>query len=131
VVSSPGPVWVADGPITFSGSGQSPVMTSEQAGYVSGGCEAPCGPTCKVHKLCPFKKHKQQMIASPVFASAQCGVSSCEGTCKVKKPCFLKTWLHHKASCKVKSCRGCKPCSYCGEPAAIVSAQGPIVSPQW
>jgi hypothetical protein len=126
VVSSSGPVWVADGPTTFSGSGQSLVMASAQAGYVSGGCETSCGPTCKVHKLCPFKKHKQQ-----VLASAQCGVSPCADTCKVKKPCFLKTWLHHKAGCKAKGCGGCKPCSYCGEPAAMVSAQGPIVSPQW
>src|SRR5262249_1391522 len=100
--------------------------------YVSGGCEATCGPKCKIHKLCPLKKHKH-VISSVVLPSAQSTISSCEATapCKVKKPCFLKTWLHHKASCKNKGCKGCNTCSYCGEPAMTVSAQGPIVSPQW
>jgi hypothetical protein len=98
---------------------------------VSGGCDGSCGGKCKVHKLCPFKKHKQ--CACVVLPSAQCGVSSCEAPapCKVKKPCFLKTWLHHKSGCKNKGCKGCKSCSYCGEPAAVVSAPGPIVSSQF
>jgi hypothetical protein len=108
-------------------------MSSSQGEYVSGGCgESTCGPKCKVHKLCPFKKHKAVMASSVVMPSAQGTVSSCEATapCKVKKPCFLKTWLHHKGSCKLKGCKGCKTCSYCGETATMVSAQGPIVSPQ-
>ena len=33
-------------------------------------------------------------------------VSSCGGTCKVKKPCFLKTWLHHKSGCKAQGLQG-------------------------
>ena len=130
VISSPGPVWPEVSPITFSGSSQSLIMPSSQGGYISGGCEEPCGPRCKTHKLCPFKKHKQSTVVLP---SAQGMVSSCEATapCKVKKPCFLKTWLHHKSGCKSKGCKGCKSCSYCGEPAPMVSAQEPMVSPQW
>ncbi len=126
VVSTPGPIWPA--------AGQAMVMTSSQSGYVSGGCDATCGPKCKKHKLCPLKKHKQQVVGSSVvLPSSQSIVSSCEATapCKVKKPCFLKTWLHHKSGCKNKGCKGCKSCTYCGEPATMVSAQGPIVSPQW
>ena len=112
------------------------VTTSAQASYVSGGCDEPCGAKCNLHKLCPFKKHKHKgMVVSDyspvVLPSAQGVVSSCGGTCKVKKPCFLKTWLHHKSGCKIKGCKGCKTCSYCGEPATIVSSQGPIVSGQW
>ena len=130
IVSSPGPIWPEVSPITFSGSSQSLVMPSSQGGYVSGGCEEPCGPKCKKHKLCPFKKHKASAVVLP---SAQGTVSSCEATapCKVKKPCFLKTWLHHKSGCKSKGCKGCKSCSYCGEPPVMVSAQEPMVSPQW
>jgi hypothetical protein len=130
VTSTPGPVWSTTGPVTFAGPSQAVVMTSPQAGYVSGGCESPCGPSCKKHKLCPLKKHKASAVVLP---SAQSTVSSCEAPapCKVKKPCFLKTWLHHKSGCKSKGCKGCKSCSYCGEPAAIVSAQGQIASGQW
>ena len=130
VVSSPGEVWPVTGPLTYAGSGQALVTTSSQAGYVSGGCETPCGPKCKKHKLCPLKKHKQ--YSSVVYPSAQGVVSSCEASapCKVKKPCFLKTWLHHKSGCKSKRCKGCKSCAYCGEAPAMVSAQGPIVSSQ-
>jgi hypothetical protein len=110
-------------------------MTSSQAGYVAGGCEeSACGPQCKKHKVCPLKRHKQQVIASTVvLPSAQGLVSSCESPapCKVKKPCFLKTWLHHKAGCKSKRCKGCKTCNYCGEPAVMVSAQGTLSSAQW
>ena len=131
VISTPGEVWPATGPLTYAGSGQALVTTSSQAGYVSGGCETPCGPKCKKHKICPLKMHKQ--YSSVVYPSAQGVVSSCESPapCKVKKPCFLKTWLHHKSGCKNKGCKGCKGCSYCGEPAAIVSAQGPMVSSQF
>jgi hypothetical protein len=119
----------------MSGSSQAVVVTSSQGGYVSGGCDATCGcaPKCKKHILCPFKKHKHAMIASSVvLPSAQSIVSSCEATapCKIKKPCFLKTWLHHKAGCKNKACKGCNTCTYCGEPAVMVPAQGAIVSPQ-
>jgi hypothetical protein len=109
-------------------------VSSPQAGYVSGGCDVACGPKCKKHKLCPLKKHKHDVVdSSVVLPSAQSVVSSCEATapCKLKKPCFLKTWLHHKSGCKNKGCKGCKTCTYCGEPAMMVSAQGPMVSPQW
>jgi hypothetical protein len=133
VISTPGPLWPADGQTTFLGSSPSLVMSSSQGGYVSGGCESTCGPKCKIHKLCPLKKHKQVISSSVVLPSAQATISSCEATapCKVKKPCFLKTWLHHKASCKSKGCKGCKTCSYCGESPTMGAAQGPIVSPQW
>jgi hypothetical protein len=135
VVSTPGPIWPVAGQVLSSGSSQAMVVSSPQAGYISSGCDATCGcsPKCKKHSLCPFKKHKQQVIASSVvLPSAQGIISSCEATlpCKVKKPCFLKTWLHHKAGCKSKACKGCKSCTYCGEPAVVVSAQGPIISPQ-
>lgn len=135
VVSTPGPAWQTGMSETeWAGSTQSPIMTSMQGSYVSGGCDAGCGcgGKCKTHKLCPFKKHKQHAVTySSVLPSAQGGiVSSCEGTCKVKKPCFLKTWLHHKSSCKIKGCKGCKKCIYCGEPAAYVSEQSYLVSPQ-
>jgi hypothetical protein len=130
VVSTPGEVWPATGPLTYAGSAQALVATSSPSGYVPGGCEAPCGPKCKKHKLCPLKKHRQ--CEAVVLPSAQSVVSSCEATapCKVKKPCFLKTWLHHKSGCRNKGCKGCKSCSYCGEPAPVVSVQGPIVSAQ-
>lgn len=134
VISTPGPVMPLSSQDSFSGSSQSVVMSSPQGGYVSGGCEETCGGKCKVHKLCPLKKHKQKVMASSVvYPSGQGTVSSCEASapCKVKKECFLKKWLHHKAGCKTKGCKGCKSCAYCGEPAAIVSAQSPIVSPQW
>ena len=65
VVSTPGPVWSTPVSTTYSGSVQSMVTTSAQGSYVGGGCDEPCGAKCKVHKLCPFKKHKQKgMIVS-------------------------------------------------------------------
>lgn len=130
LVSTPGPVMPASSQVTFSGSSQSIVMTSPQGSYVSGGCEESCGPKCKAHKLCPLKKHKQVAATSVVYPSGQGAVSSCDAV-PCKKECFLKKWLHHKAGCKTKGCKGCKSCAYCGEPAAMVSAQSPIVSPQW
>jgi hypothetical protein len=117
--------------LSYSGSGQSIVMSSPQGGYISGGCEESCGAKCKIHKLCPLKKHKQMIASSAVYPSAQGTISSCEAPCKVKKECFLKKWLHHKSGCKTKGCKGCKSCAYCGEPATMVSAQSPIVSPQF
>ena len=136
VISTPGPVFPSEITPYSTGwpSGQSVVMDSPQGGYIAGGCETPCGPKCKKHKLCPFKKHKQTLVASSVvLPSGQGIVSGCEATvpCKVKKPCFLKTWFHHKSGCKIRGCKGCKKCAYCGEPAVIVSGQGPIVSPQF
>jgi hypothetical protein len=132
VTSTPGLVWPVSSQTIFPGSSQSVVMSSAQGGYVSGGCEPTCGPKCKVHKLCPLKKHKQRVIeSSVVLPSSQGIVSSCEAPCKVKKECFLKAWLHHKSDCKLKGCKGCKTCAYCGEAPAIVSAQTPLVSSQW
>jgi hypothetical protein len=136
VTSTPGPVWPIVSETTFAGSDQTWTATSPQMSYIPGGCEGAYGGKCKVHKLCPFKKHKQTVFASSQFSpmpSAQ-GVSGCESTCntcKVKKPCFLKTWLHHKSSCKLKGCKGCKSCSYCGEPASYVSSQSVVSSQQW
>lgn len=133
VISTPGPTMPLSGEVSYSGSGQSLVMSSPQGGYISGGCEEGCGAKCKIHKLCPLKKHKQAIASSAVYPSAQGMVSSCEASapCKVKKECFLKKWLHHKGGCKIKGCKGCKSCAYCGEPPVIVSAQSPLVSPQW
>jgi hypothetical protein len=75
-------------------------------------------------RFSPPKKHKQPICeSSVVMPSARATVSSCEAPCKAKKECFLKTWLHHKAGCKNKKCKGCKPCAYCGEAPAMVSAQ--------
>jgi hypothetical protein len=132
VTSIPGPVWPVSSQTIFSGSSQSTVISSPQVGYVSGGCESACGPKCKVHKLCPLKKHKQHVIeSSVVLPSGQGIVPSCEAPCKVKKECFLKAWLHHKSGCKLKGCKGCKTCAYCGEAPAIISSQTPMVSSQW
>lgn len=124
VTSTPGPVWPTSESSSFVSSGQGIVTTSPQSGYVSGGCESSCGPKCKTHKLCPFKKHKQRVVYENILPSSQSVVSGCEAPCKVKKPCFLKTWLHHKAGCKSKKCKGCKTCTYCGETPAMVSEQG-------
>jgi hypothetical protein len=75
-------------------------------------------------RFSPPKKHKQPNCeSSVVMPSAQATVSSCEAPCKAKKECFLKAWLHYKAGCKNKKCKGCKPCAYCGEAPAMVSAQ--------
>ncbi len=138
VTSTPGPAWPVESSSvpssvigSFQSSGQSVVMPSAQGGYVSGGCESPCGAKCKIHKLCPLKKHKQMAAASVVMPSGQGSVSSCEATVPCKKECFLKKWLHHKSGCKLKGCKGCKSCAYCGEAPAMVSAQGPMVSSQW
>ena len=134
VTSTPGPAWPIETPSVSSsviGSAQSVVMPSAQGGYVSGGCESPCGAKCKIHKLCPLKKHKQMVASTVVLPSGQGSVSSCEATVPCKKECFLKKWLHHKSSCKLKGCKGCKSCAYCGEAPSMVSAQGPIVSSQW
>ncbi len=138
VTSTPGPAWPVETPSVESSylgsvqsSGQSVVMPSAQGGYVSGGCESPCGAKCKIHKLCPLKKHKQMVASTVVLPSGQGSVSSCEATVPCKKECFLKKWLHHKSSCKLKGCKGCKSCAYCGEAPSMVSAQGPMVSSQW
>jgi hypothetical protein len=120
------PTWSAS-QSTLMGSGQTMVTTSAQAGVISSGCDQPCGKKCNlIHKLCPFKKHQQ--VSSVVYPSGQGLLSSCEGTCKVKKPCFLKTWLHHKSGCKLKGCKGCRSCAYCGEAPAIVSSSQEIVT---
>ncbi len=124
VTSTPGPVWPTPESSSFVSSGQGIVTTSPQSGYVSGGCESGCGGKCKTHKLCPFKKHKQKAAYTTVLPSSQSVVSGCEAPCKVKKPCFLKTWLHHKSGCKSKGCKGCKRCTYCGETPVMVSEQG-------
>lgn len=124
VTSTPGPVWPASESSSFVSSGQGIVTTSPQSGYVSGGCDSGCGGKCKTHKLCPLKKHKQKAACATVLPSSQSVVSGCEAPCKVKKPCFLKTWLHHKSGCKSKGCKGCKTCNYCGETPAMVSEQG-------
>jgi hypothetical protein len=135
VTSTPGPVWPLTSPTFFAGSSQSFITPAPQVEYISGGCDEPCGAKCKIHKLCPFKKHKQMIASSHyspvVLPSAQGVVSSCGSPCMVKKQCFLKAWLHHKQGCKLKGCKGCKKCDYCGEPAVMVSAQDSIVSPQW
>jgi hypothetical protein len=136
VTSVPGPVWPIASETTFAGSDQTWTTTSPQVTYAPGLCEGATGGKCKIHKLCPFKKHKQTVFASSQYAptpSAQ-GVSGCESTCnacKVKKPCFLKTWLHHKSGCKLKGCKGCKSCSYCGESPSYVSSQSVVSSQQW
>jgi hypothetical protein len=132
--STPAPTMPTVGePVILSGSSQSLVTAAPQVGYVSGGCDVPCGGKCNIHNLCPFKKHKHLVAScsSVVLPSSQSVVSTCDAPCHVKKPCFLKTWLHHKAGCKLKGCKGCKTCISCGEPAVMVSSQGPIVSPQW
>ena len=76
-------------------------------------------------KLCPLKKHCP-------LPSAQSEVSyeSCQATapCKVKKPCFLKTFLH-KATCPGKGC-GCVV-GGCDTHAVIASPQGTSATPQW
>ncbi|MHB1559946.1 MAG: hypothetical protein ACYC61_21050 [Isosphaeraceae bacterium] len=124
VTSTPGPVWPDSESSSFVSSGQGIVTTSPQSGYVSTGCDSGCGGKCKTHKLCPLKKHKQRAVYDTVLPSSQSVVSGCEAPCKVKKPCFLKTWLHHKSGCKSKGCKGCKSCTYCGEAPAMVSEQG-------
>ncbi len=136
LTSTPGPVWPIVSESTFAGSGQTWTTTSPQVSYAPGLCEGATGGKCKIHKLCPFKKHKQTVFASSQYSpmpSGQ-GVSGCEttcNTCKVKKPCFLKTWLHHKSGCKLKSCKGCKSCSFCGESPSYVSSQSVVSSQQW
>lgn len=124
VTSTPGPDWPTPESSSFITSGQGIVTTSPQSSYISGGCDSGCGGKCKTHKLCPLKKHKQKAACTTVFPSSQSVVSGCEAPCKVKKPCFLKTWLHHKSGCKSKGCKGCKTCTYCGEAPTMVSEQG-------
>ncbi len=121
--------------IDASGSVQSMVMTSSQAGYVSAAATSPAAPSARSTSSARSRSTSSRVVVSD-FRPSCCRVHRASsppasGTCKVKKPCFLKTWLHHKSGCKIKGCKGCKTCSYCGEPATMVSSQGPIVSGQW
>ncbi len=109
--------WSTTSPSSL-GSAQVIVTTSEQVGYASPMMVESGGKKCNLlNKLCPFKKH------SPL-PSAQCAVTyeSCGSTvpAKVKKPCFLKTFLHKK------TCPG----NGCGCVAGGCDTHGAIASPQ-
>ena len=104
--------------------------TSSQGSYVSSGCTDVLRDALQGPQALPVQEAQASGVR--LLAVRRPRESPCESTpCKVKKPCFLKTWLHHKSGCKSKGCKGCKSCSYCGEPASMVSVQSPIVSSQF
>ena len=106
---------------------------------------------CSLHgRLCPLKHHGplpssqlppatfpttyESCIPGPGHAKSSphgCG-SPCECTppVKVKKPCFLKTWLH-KATCPGQGCGCCV--GDCGShgPAVTATSQLGVPAPQW
>jgi hypothetical protein len=118
------PVWNPTSSIVV-GSGQG-VLTSGQSSFLSPTCTEPPGKKCNLlKKLCPLKNHG-------VMPSAQSAVTyqSCESSapCKVKKPCFLKTFLH-KATCPGKGC-GCAT-GGCDAHELIATPQGITPTSQW
>ena len=126
VTSSPGPVW----PIAF---GRPRSWAPARAGHDVAAGElrrrvaakgraagsARCTSSARSRSTSRRCSHRRSIRPSSRAPRASPCEGTC-GTCKVKKPCFLKTWLHHKSGCKVKGCKGCKPCSYCGEPPSYV-----------
>ncbi len=85
------------------------------------------GKTCNLlDKLCPLKKHHQTLASAQVLPSPQ----SCDTitTVKVKKPCFLKTFLHNK-TCPGKGC-GCAG-DGCEAHALMASPQEVSPTSQW
>ncbi len=112
-------------PVSSMGSGQQLVTTSTQSGYTSPALVETAGTKCNLlNKLCPLKKHG-------VLPSAQSEVTyqSCESTVpvKVKKPCFLKTFLHKK-TCPGKGC-GVRT-GGCDAHEVIASPQGALPTSQ-
>jgi hypothetical protein len=115
----------ATSPLSSLGSGQQPLTTSAQSGYMSPTLVETSGTKCNLlNKLCPLKKHA-------VLPSAQSEVTyqSCESTVpvKVKKPCFLKTFLHKK-TCPGQGC-GCAT-GGCDAHEVIASPQGTLPTSQ-
>ena len=88
-------------------------------------CAQPAGKKCNLlEKLCPLKKHRP-LPSSQCVATAQ----TCESTVvKVKKPCFLKTFLHNK-TCPGKGC-GCAG-DGCDAHALTASPLAGLPSPQY
>src|SRR5205823_4680510 len=138
---------------TASSSGPRLIATSSQAGY--GYASAPpAGPSphrCRLLGwLCPFKKHGpfpssqlppatfptsyESCIAGAGHAlpTPQRSCSSCETThgVKVKKPCFLQTWLH-KTTCPGRECGCCGGGCDAHPPAVTATSQSGVPSPHW
>ena len=112
-------------PVSTLGSGQQLVASSGQSVIGAETCAQPAGKKCNLlEKLCPLKKHHPLPSAQFVATS-----QTCESTVvKVKKPCFLKTFLHNK-TCPGKGC-GCAG-DGCDAHALTVSPQASLPSPQY
>ncbi len=113
-------------PTTFMGSGQESLTASGQSGNAPPVMVETAGTKCNLlNKICPLKKHS--VLPSPQSAVTY---ESCESTVpvKVKKPCFLKTFLHKK-TCPGKGC-GCVV-GGCDTHEMIASPQGALPTSQW
>ena len=103
------------------------IATSGQTAYESPTYVESTGKKCNLlNKLCPLKKLHHPFPSAQTLPSAQ----TCEttATVKVKKPCFLKTFLHNK-TCPGKGCG----CAGDGCDAHALTASPQVISPtsQW
>jgi hypothetical protein len=115
-------------PAPVPGFGQTGASTSAQGGFESPTFVEPAGQPCKArHGLCPLKKHHP--LASAQFETT---TGSCESASvvKVKKPCFLKTFLH-KATCPGQTCGCAGGVGGCDSQPMLASPQGTSPSTQW
>ena len=89
-----------------------------QGEYVSGGCESSCGPKCKIHKLCPFKKHKAVMASSVVMPSAQGTVSSCEAPrrARSRSPASSRPGYTTRGPARPRAARAARPAPIAARP---------------
>jgi hypothetical protein len=111
-------------PVSTLGSGQRLVAASGQSIVVGETCAQPAGKKCSLlEKLCPLKKHHPLPSAQFVATSQTCDST----VVKVKKPCFLKTFLHNK-TCPGKGC-GCAG-DGCDAHALTASPLAALPSPQ-
>ena len=96
------------------GSVQSMVMTSAQGSYVGGGCDEPCGGKCKLHKLCPFKKHKQRAWSYRITRPSSCRAprawfSSCGGRARSRSPASSRPGCTTSRPARSRVARGARP----------------------
>jgi hypothetical protein len=114
-------------PVSNLGPGEVFIDSSGPTAYEAPTYVQSSGKTCNLlDKLCPLKKFKQPLPSAQVLPTSQ----SCETipAAKVKKPCFLKTFLHNK-TCAGKGC-GCAG-DGCDAHALTASPQGVLPTSQW
>jgi hypothetical protein len=116
-------------PVSSFGSGQEYLPSYGESSYESPTYVASTGKKCNLlNKLCPLKKHHQPLPSAQVLPTSQSQTCDTVATMKVKKPCFLKTFLHHK-TCSGKGC-GCSG-DGCDAHVTSASPQDSFATPQY